>query len=120
MSSCRSRWYIFTDGSVDYGVIRFDVYEVCKTAEINYSIDAKYRNRGLGKKIVALGIIKILEDVPALENVTALVKNNNIASTRIFNSLGFICVEDSGRKGAVVFTADRKQMEMLCLMQMIT
>jgi RimJ/RimL family protein N-acetyltransferase len=110
LSSVSRRCYLLTDGRRDYGVIRFDYDEVYESAQISYSIDAKHRNKGLGKKIVTLGIKKILEDAPTLGNVTALVKNNNIASARIFNSLGFVCVEDSGRKDAVLFVAEKTHM----------
>lgn len=52
---------------------------------INYSIDKSYRGKGYGKKIVLLS----LEKYPSAP-FRAVVKKDNIASQKVFESLGFM------------------------------
>ena len=81
--------FILTDGTIHYGQIRF--YKDKETnVSIDYSIDAMYRNQGLGKRMIRLGISKITMDVWDINLIYAIVKKENIISQKVFESLGFM------------------------------
>ena len=57
LSSTNCYLYVLEDGDIPLGQIRFEKHD--NKYEISYSIDKKQRGRGLGKKIVQLGIEKM-------------------------------------------------------------
>lgn len=67
------------------GQIRFD--NKGETLLLSYSIDHDFRRRGYGRVIVELGVeaARMWRFCP----IKAIVKKNNLASIRIFESLGF-------------------------------
>jgi len=75
--------YIFETRYGDpIGQVRFD--KIDDKWEIDYSVDLKYRNLGLGKIILGQAIKKVKDGL-----FIARVKNDNIASIKTFLSLGF-------------------------------
>ena len=82
--------YILMDGTVPAGQIRYSLSDDMTEAEIGYSISKEFRNKGLGKKIVALGSEKLKEDVPSVKTVIARVKEGNTPSEKCFKDCGFM------------------------------
>jgi len=76
--------FIINYGNTPIGQLRLSYYGDC--AEIDYSVDSRYRGRGFGKKI-----IKIIDSLPALKEhelryLKARVKPDNVFSQRVFIS----------------------------------
>ena len=69
------------------GQIRFENKK--DTWEIDYSIDSGFRGKGLGKKLIDMGI----KQLPEGTLIKAIVKEENIASCKVFEKLGFEKVE---------------------------
>ncbi|MGG7035232.1 MAG: GNAT family N-acetyltransferase [Flavobacterium sp.] len=78
-----SEIFILTDGSELLGQIRIDKND--SYWEIDYSIDYKHRGKGFGKQIVKLLLEKFVT-----YKFKAIVRRENLASIKVFNSLGFI------------------------------
>lgn len=92
LSSTNCNIFIFIKNNegvcMPIGQVRID-YEEYKTGKISYSIDAKYRCNGYGKSMLKL--LEYNKDV--LNNVSklyAVVENNNIASQKCFENLGYL------------------------------
>lgn len=64
------------------GQIRIDLNDAFWS--IDYSIDVRFRGTGLGKEIIK----QLMQKYPRY-NYRAIVKNQNVASRKVFNSLGF-------------------------------
>ena len=85
-------WFdrMLSDPTVKMSVLMFDdnaVGQIRLTQidgwwNISYSIDARYRQQGFGQRIVELG-------VDGMGRCVAEVKAENVASNRVFASLGF-------------------------------
>jgi spore coat polysaccharide biosynthesis predicted glycosyltransferase SpsG/RimJ/RimL family protein N-acetyltransferase len=86
LDSPNCKIFILTFDSVSVGQIRFDIGKD-GFASIDYSIIPKYRGRGFGKSIIQLGMNQILGSVKRIE---ARVELENIASNKVFESLGFV------------------------------
>lgn len=76
-----------TKNEIPLGQIRFDYKEL--GWELSYSIDSKYRNNGLGKKIIQMGLESLTSSAPYV--VYGRVTKNNQISNKIFNALDFTC-----------------------------
>jgi spore coat polysaccharide biosynthesis predicted glycosyltransferase SpsG/RimJ/RimL family protein N-acetyltransferase len=74
--------FILTLFDQPIGQIRYDFNGV--EWELDYSIDTKYRGRGFGKKIIEMTIKAFSGKV-----IRAYVKSDNIASSKVFESLQF-------------------------------
>ena len=70
-----------------------------KKAFVSYSVDASYRGRGIGRKMLALMQSELLKDKEAegIETLCAEVKNDNASSAAVFESLGYKKVSSSDR-----------------------
>lgn len=79
--------FIAKVAGVPIGQIRFDVKE--NNAYIAYSIDAKFRGKGLGKLILEKGIQEFKNKHNAELQIIGFVKFQNVPSCKIFRSLGF-------------------------------
>jgi len=89
ISSSNSKIFILSNSNFDnIGQIRFTINENGKWL-INYSIDKNYRNLGLGKKIIELG----MNQFPKNFDFEAIVENQNIPSQKIFESLDFKLID---------------------------
>ncbi|MBO5483674.1 MAG: GNAT family N-acetyltransferase [Lachnospiraceae bacterium] len=89
MSSEDCYIYIFMNGESAVGQVRLDLEENVGT--ISYSIAADYRGRGLGYQM-----LQMLEEVmpQRVETLHAVVKEENTASQRCFEKLGYQKEED--------------------------
>ncbi len=79
--------YIMMGDDKAIGQIRLSVED--DTAEIDYSIDHRFRGKGYGNAIVCLVKEKIKEDLPVVKRVVAKVKPANISSYQCFCKNGF-------------------------------
>ncbi|MBP9164420.1 MAG: GNAT family N-acetyltransferase [Leptospiraceae bacterium] len=82
-----SIWLILQKEDTPLGVIRFDLLE--NSFLLNYSIGKQFRGSGYGKKIIELGSERLAKQNKKVNKIEAHVKTNNIASQKIFDSLGF-------------------------------
>ncbi|WP_158860023.1 GNAT family N-acetyltransferase [Lunatibacter salilacus] len=69
------------------GSIRLDIQN--EVATISYLVSPEYTGRGFGKKIMELAIIAVLKENLKIESVRGLVKKENVASIKIFESFQF-------------------------------
>lgn len=79
--------YVLMEGDTAVGQIRINISGAF--AEISYSIASEFRGKGYGSKIVSLLIDRIRKDRPDIKTVCARVKPDNVASLKVFESLGF-------------------------------
>jgi RimJ/RimL family protein N-acetyltransferase len=84
LSDSSSCIYILETKSNQYplGQIRIDLID--RFWSIDYSIDVRFRGKGLGREIIK----QLIQKYPR-NNYRAIVKNHNIASSKVFFSLGF-------------------------------
>ncbi|WP_061221491.1 GNAT family N-acetyltransferase [Leptospira borgpetersenii] len=81
--------FILEEEQIPVGQIRFDLEELEGVYYIDYSISEKYRGKGLGKKILILGL-KFHESFNQEKLIyRAFVKKNNRASIKCFADVGF-------------------------------
>ena len=79
--------YIYMQGSRPVGQARVNV--AGEEAEIDYSIDARYRNQGHGKHMLDLLREQVRHDYPKVRRLTAKVKPDNPASHKVFLDTGY-------------------------------
>ena len=66
-------------------------YEVLKdTAKINIYLNKDFRNKGYSQEILSESIEKFLQDNKEIKYIKAYILEENIASKKIFENLGFI------------------------------
>lgn len=85
-----SKLYYFSVNENPLGQVRFDKQN--NLAVIDYSIDENYRGKGLGRKMLYMAMgnyLKLLDKDKKNIIFSARVKENNIASKKIFQQLGF-------------------------------
>lgn len=88
-------YYILEYDRTPVGSIRFDIEEN-NTAKINYLIDPNFTRKGFGTIILREGIDKIKKKIPSIKLIYGLVFQENKASVRIFEKLGFELVSHNG------------------------
>jgi len=71
---------------ISIGVTRYTIEGT--NATINYSLDKEYRGAGLASQMVSISIKKVRQ-LRSITQITAFVKESNIASLRIFEKLLF-------------------------------
>src|SRR5690554_3275715 len=81
-------YYILFENKAPVGSIRFDIQEK-GAAGVNYLIDPYFQGIGLGKLILALGVEEIRINRPEVRFVGGLVRNENLASIKVFSALDF-------------------------------
>lgn len=89
LKSKNTHLLIFEKESIPIGQIRFDIND--SKAHIDYSIDKKYRGKGLGGILLKMGIRHIINN-PKIKNIISFkaeVKISNISSIKIFENNGF-------------------------------
>ena len=69
------------------GQVRFDIAGA--EATVNYSLDAAFRGRGLAAPSMSRAIAAFSKDHKEVTSLVALVKQDNIASHRVFEKLEF-------------------------------
>ena len=96
-----SEWYKTHISSFDYSIYIFEdeennfvamtSYEVLKdTAKINIYLNKDFRNKGYSQEILSKSIEKFLQDNKEIKHIKAYILEENIASKKIFENLGFI------------------------------
>ena len=96
-----SEWYKTHITSFDYSIYIFEdeennfvamtSYEVLKdTAKINIYLNKDFRNKGYSQEILSESIEKFLQDNKEIKHIKAYVLEENIASKKIFENLGFV------------------------------
>jgi RimJ/RimL family protein N-acetyltransferase len=88
----QSKIYLLLKDMIPVGQIRFDLID--KFWIVDYSIDEKFRGKGLGKIIVELAIKKFNEG----DIIKAIVKYDNVSSLKVFQKLGFEELIEPGSK----------------------
>lgn len=78
----------FNGQNVPIGQIRFDIKG--SMAEIDYSLDRNFRNRGLGTTFLKAGIDRFRSEMNEDIEIRGNVKKGNISSIRVFQNNGFI------------------------------
>ncbi|TGK17256.1 N-acetyltransferase [Leptospira fluminis] len=81
--------YILEYNNISIGQVRFDKREEDGAFLIDYSIDLKYRGRGFGSEIIALGLRAQTEKFGKAPTFVAFVKKQNVASQKCFLKVGF-------------------------------
>lgn len=102
MEDSRSHLFVLESRGLPVGQIRFD--EVDGDARIDYSIDAPFRGRGWGGRLVALGMQKMIGRGRVV--FRAEVKESNKASAGTFAGLGYIVSASSDRADLKIFRFD--------------
>jgi UDP-2,4-diacetamido-2,4,6-trideoxy-beta-L-altropyranose hydrolase len=69
------------------GQVRFDIAGA--EATVNYSLDAAFRGRGLAAQSMSRAIAAFSKDRKEVTSLVALVKQDNMASHRVFEKLEF-------------------------------
>lgn len=86
-------YYILHDGGSSIGSVRFDL-RADGIAMISYLVDPAFQGFGYGKVILEKGLERLKEQHPELTKTYGLVMNDNRASIKIFELLGFVKTED--------------------------
>ena len=96
-----SEWYKTHISSFDYSIYIFEdeennfvamtSYEVLKdTAKINIYLNKDFRNKGYSQEMLSKSIEKFLQDNKEIKHIKAYILEENIASKKIFENLGFV------------------------------
>jgi len=88
-----TRIFIGDNGQGAVGQIRFD--RQGDKVQIDISVDAQARGRGMGRVLLEEGKRRIVKDWPDIKELIGMVKEENIASQRIFEQCGFVLADQS-------------------------
>lgn len=81
--------YIIKFDDIDVGQIRIDIIED-KNAEISYVIEEKYRNIGIGTKVLNAIKENISTNFNNIQKIIGKVKKENISSRKAFIKNGYL------------------------------
>jgi len=87
LSSDNSKIFIAMIKDENIGQIRFD--KNCNDVLIDFFIDNKFRGKRLGTQMLFSGCEKVLESWKNVGNIIGEVKQNNLASCKVFTKAGF-------------------------------
>ena len=76
------------------GQVRYEY--VNKKYLIDYSVDKQYRGMGFGERIIFLTLLKLKKEAEKKITLIAKVRNNNIASCKVFDNLKFNLKKSDG------------------------
>ena len=79
-----AKLFVLCENKTPVGQIRFELNQENEWV-IDYTIAKKFRGKGYGTKIVLLGI----QDLPSGSLIKAIVKQNNVSSSKVFERLNF-------------------------------
>ena len=82
----RTRIWILTESGDPAGQVRYD--RDSDVAEISFSIDPRFRGRGLGTEILRLSAPRACHELP-VKRLRGVVKANNASSVAAFDRAGF-------------------------------
>jgi UDP-2,4-diacetamido-2,4,6-trideoxy-beta-L-altropyranose hydrolase len=77
----------FNDQDKPIGQIRFDIDDQLQSI-VSVSLASNQRNQGYGKLILQMAINKLCKRI-SVSNIQALIKPDNLASIKLFESVGF-------------------------------
>ena len=98
LKSAETYMYVLEQNGEPVGQVRFDKKET--DAIISYSLDNKFRGKGLGKKILDLGIEAFEKEAsPDISRLVGWVKLSNPASNKIFHKIEFSIEEEKEQDG---------------------
>ena len=80
--------YILMDDDIPVGQIRLNIDG--NEAEIGYSVDAKFRGKGYGHKVLKLIAEEVKNNHYGIKSLIAKVKPENMVSNQLFTSEGYI------------------------------
>jgi len=80
------KFYLFFNSDVPVGQIRIDIHP--HEAVISLSIDEVFRGMGLGKEMINMACIDFWKS-SKIKTIVAYIKQNNVASYKIFEKAGF-------------------------------
>lgn len=83
------RWFAEYEDKIVGNVALTKINRMMGFAEIGYALDEKYYGKGIGTVLVSLAIEMIFAETP-LRKITAYVHDENIASRRLLERLGFV------------------------------
>jgi len=94
-------WIVTAEGN-DVGQIRYEKRE--GFAEISFSVDARFRGRGMGRRMLEVSAARACREL-GVNEVRGLVKLTNAASLAVFERAGFQRSADTivNRETAAVF-----------------
>jgi UDP-2,4-diacetamido-2,4,6-trideoxy-beta-L-altropyranose hydrolase len=79
------------------GQIRFDLHN--EAWEIDYSVDANFRNMGIGELLIRKGMQELFNEIGENLLVVGLVKFNNLPSAEVFKKMHFSENQTETRSG---------------------
>jgi len=85
LDGCRI-YVLETRGGIPVGQVRFDLTD--RKWEIDYSLAPHFRGRGLGQPLLKAALLKLRSEISGVL-VLGRVKESNLPSRKIFESLGF-------------------------------
>ena len=87
LTSQSTKLYVGMAHNIPVAQLRFDLHD--GFWEIDYSVDANYRNKGIGEILIRKGMKQLLEELNSDCMVVGLVKPTNVASAEVFKKLHF-------------------------------
>lgn len=99
LDGCRL-YIIETEEGIPLGQVRFQRDE--ESWEVHYSLAQPFRGRGLGRPLLRSALLKARQELPGT-TIVGQVKPDNVASRRIFESLGFATREAAVDAESVVY-----------------
>ncbi len=86
LNSDKTLLYFFEKNNIPLGQVRFDIVNNC--AEIDYSIDVKFRKQGYGEVMLTTAIWSLKTIFPKVKFL-AQVKQSNVALNKVFEKIFF-------------------------------
>ena len=77
------------------GSLRFDITN--SDALISYLVSPQYHGKGLGRILLAKGLDYLAQHNNTITTATGFVMQQNIASVKVFERLGFTCAEENNQ-----------------------
>lgn len=88
------------DFASSVGMCRFDVDPQLSTAEVSINLNPDHRGKKLSKHLLLESVRKFRDDFPSVTQVTALIKESNIPSKKLFLAAGFAPVSVTDEVGS--------------------
>ena len=104
LNDSNRHFYVGKLGDNLAGVIRFDKLEnTDQTYDVSINVAPNNRGKGVGKRLLSKALERFLQDATDANTIIAVIKKENIASTRTFLSAGFQEEESSNQMNKYVF-----------------
>lgn len=101
-----ARLYVLESGNgIPIGNIRFELKE--GEYVLSYFIDENFRQLGLAKQLLEIGIDQFFQESPSTDFVTGFIKEGNQPSVRAFSSVGFEA-ETNSKEGILKYKKTKK------------